>query len=73
MSWISWRPDWAPHIDGRYTERETNEKGLGEAQKVEMTCNTCGASWQTWCASGAVRGHISKFAFVHTHADPLAK
>jgi hypothetical protein len=71
ITWISWHPEWAPHIEGRYTERETREDGLAEAQKVEMKCNTCGAVWNTWCSSGSVRGHISKFAFIHTHKDPL--
>lgn len=69
--WISWRPEWASHIDGRYTEREVSEDGLPEEQRVEAKCNTCGAEWKIGCTSGSVRQHIQKFAFIHTHTDPL--
>lgn len=70
--WISWRPDWAPWIDGRYTEREVRPDGLPEEQRVEMFCTQCKATWKIGCTSGSVRQHISKFAFVHTHHDPFA-
>jgi putative heme iron utilization protein len=70
--WIEWRPTWADHILGKYTERVADEEtGLPEAQRVVVECTQCKAIWKTWCSSGSVRQHIQRFAFLHTHKDPF--
>lgn len=69
--WVAWSPRFAPHVEGRYSERVLDEDGLPEPQRVECTCTKCGAKWQTDCSSGQVRGHIAKFGVVHAHSDPI--
>lgn len=67
----SYRPSWATHIDGSYTERTVDDDGMPEPQQVFCKCEVCGHQWQTKCSSGLVRQHISTFARVHLHRDPL--
>lgn len=74
--WIQWSPPWAPHVKGRYTEKCRGDQGFCEPQRVTMLCafkhedgSVCGATWQTVCASGNVRGHINNFAKAHDHKD----
>jgi hypothetical protein len=73
--WIEWSPPWAPHVKGRYTSKVRGDEGFCEPQRVTMVCThrengqLCGATWQTVCASGNVRGHINNFAKVHAHKD----
>lgn len=72
-TWIEWRPDFAPHVLGRYTRREYDETTRTfEAQKVKIDCESCGDHFETMCESGNVRAHVSRFAQQHTHVDPLA-
>jgi len=72
-TWESWRPDWAPLVEGRYTKRIFDEEtGLPDEQRIEMLCTRCGATWKIGCTSGLVRQHINNFAKSHTHIDPLA-
>lgn len=71
-AWIVWVPPGAPaHVSGMYEEREWDEFGQPEPQKVTAACDKCGAAWQTTCASGSVRSHIARFAAVHAHRDPF--
>lgn len=77
LKWVEWSPSWAPHVKGRYTERIRDPiTGMCRPQIVSMVCNyrnhegkICGATWSTLCSSGAVRNHISQFAFRHAHRD----
>jgi len=71
--WIEWRPDHAPHVLGRYTERVVDDQGLPEPQQVTAECEWpgCGARWKTTCSSGSVRTHIARFGALHLHRDPL--
>lgn len=69
--WEEWSPSFAPHVKGRYEERQFTD-GLPEEQKWQVTCEKCGARHQGTCSSGAVRTHIKRFATLHLHADPLA-
>lgn len=62
--WVDYSPKWAPTVHGRYEAREYGPGGP-EPQKVEMRCDLCGASWQTTCDSGMVRGWIDRFASQH--------
>lgn len=72
-TWESWRPDWAPLVEARYTKRTFDEEtGLPNEQKIEMRCTHCGATWKTTCTSGLVRNHINNFSKSHLHIDPLA-
>ena len=66
-----YRPDWAKHIKGSYTERTFDEDMQPEPQDVFCVCEVCNHKWQTKCSSGVVRQHISNFARVHLHRDPL--
>lgn len=67
---IEWAPSWSKYVTGRYEKRVTDpETGLSEPQKVYAKCSHCGAEWQTTCASGQVRLHITRFAKVHLHQD----
>lgn len=71
--WIEWRPDFAPHVLGRYTRRVADPRtGMAEEQKIEMFCEKCKGQWKTKCASGAVKRHISNFGAAHVHRDPFA-
>lgn len=72
-TWVSWNPEWAPHVQGRYHRERVVDiaTGMPEAQRVECMCTVCGAKWQTDCTSGATRSHISRFAGVHLHRDAL--
>lgn len=66
-----WRPPFAPHVLGEYERRRFDEDGLPEPQLVVAVCEKCGARWQTQCSTGQVRTHISRFATIHLHRDPL--
>jgi len=73
--WEEWRPPFAEHVLGRFTTREEDpdNPGFPLPQRVEMTCETCGAIWRTWCSTGSVRVHITRFGAVHLHRDPFAQ
>lgn len=70
-TWVDFSPPWAPHVKGSYTDRTFDEDGLPEEQKVRATCTVCGTVFQRTCASGQVRTHITTFARLHVHRDPL--
>lgn len=66
---------WAPHVKGKYSQKQRGDSGFCEPQQVHMLCTyrhedgkVCGATWQTWCSSGNVRGHINNFAKAHAHS-----
>ena len=71
--WRTYRPQHAPHVVGRYERRTFDQEAqMFRDQRIEMTCERCGATWQTTCATGQVRTHIMRFGTVHLHRDPLA-
>jgi len=64
---IEYRPAWAQHVRGEYTERDADSE-----QTYKVTCETCGESWgPAKCLSGRVRNHIATFAMHHLHRKPL--
>ncbi len=71
--WIEFRPEWAKHVVGEYSERTADEQGIPEEQLYRAKCTTCGESYGPLkCSSGLVRQHIARFALLHLHRDPLA-
>ena len=66
-------PKWAPHIQGWYEQRETDEV-TGEVYEapVGAECTICGQKFRRMCLSGLFRQHIANFALVHAHKDPFA-
>jgi hypothetical protein len=66
-----WRPPAAPHVEGEWTDRVFDERGMPEPQLIKMRCEKCGETWQTQCTSGLVRNHIQRFALIHLHRDVL--
>jgi hypothetical protein len=86
--WVQWSPDWAPHVLGQYeADREVGPSGMPDPQQVRAVCGeckkkcrcprrqvcSCGAEWRGSCSTGAVRSHISRFAAVHLHRNPLTE
>jgi hypothetical protein len=73
VKWVEWRPKFAPHVKGEYTDREIDpETHMPLEQKYKIVCENCGATWgPLGCSSGMVRQHISRFALGHIHRDPL--
>jgi hypothetical protein len=69
--WLEYSPAWAPHVKGRFQERDVDEDGLPDEAPVEARCETCGATFKRRCSSGLMRQHIAKFALVHLHRGPL--
>ena len=60
-----YRPPWAAHVEGRYSERDED----GE-QKWSARCGRCGAEWPTSrCTSGMVKRKISWFAQDHAKCE----
>ena len=74
MSSTEYRPKWASHVKGTYSERQYDEGGIPEPQLVQCWCEwpECGAYWQIHCETGATRAHIARFASVHIHKDVFA-
>lgn len=70
---VEYRPRWAQHVRGEYTEREFDaETNQYAEQTYKVTCETCGESWgPAKCLSGKVRNHIAMFATHHLHRNPL--
>ena len=69
---LEYRPRWAPHVVGRYGEREHDrETGEPEPQRVRMECERCGDTHQVECRSGQPREHVAKFAILHLHRDAM--
>lgn len=73
MTWTTWTPPYAPHVEGRYTELEIDpDTNQPLEQRVSAMCRQCGAEWgPVTCTSGMVRQHIATFARVHLHRDAL--
>lgn len=73
--WVEFRPRWASHVLGEYTERTVDtETMIPEPQKWKATCEICKETWgPATCDSGMVRSHISKFAIAHAHRNPLTQ
>lgn len=70
--WVEFRPEWAPHVNGRYARRTFDpETGQADDQAWTAHCTKCGQSWQGKCSSGQVKQHIQRFARVHLHRDPF--
>lgn len=70
--WVEWSPRQAPHVKGRYSKREFDPSTkMPKPQTVEARCERCGKAFRGLCMSGAVRGHIQRFAAHHHHTDPL--
>lgn len=69
--WIEWRPKYAPHVIGRYTERQIDpETHQPIEQRYSVECEKCGDKWgPTHCTSGLVRSKIANFATVHAHRN----
>lgn len=68
----SYSPPWAPHVVGTYPEKSVDPvTGEPEAQRVNMRCATCGATWRVDCYSGMVKQHVQNFALAHAHRDAL--
>jgi hypothetical protein len=69
---VEYRPKFAAWVVGRYPRRSFDpEENRWEEQRVDMTCEKCGATWVRHCNSGKPREWIAKFAVAHAHADPL--
>jgi hypothetical protein len=69
---LEYRPDFAKHVVGTYGARVWDaEIGRYEEQRIDMTCEECGAAMRRTCDSGRVREHIARFAIQHLHKDPL--
>lgn len=65
-----YRPRWAPHVVGRYSEVEgdPDTRQVAEGQRYEIVCEACGERWgPTTCTSGLVRQRIARFAAQHQH------
>jgi hypothetical protein len=45
------------------------EAGQHEPQRVDMLCETCGATFQVMCEQGRPRGHVDNFAHAHAHPE----
>jgi hypothetical protein len=73
-AWVPYRPKWAPHVAGSYTEREFDpEERRYLPQQWQASCEVCRAQHgPVWCESGLVRDHVSTFALAHLHRDPLS-
>lgn len=83
--WAEWSPAWAPHVRGRYeADRTVGPSGMPDPQAIVAVCGVCkrtcrckgsvcecGAEWRGSCSSGAVLSHVSRFASLHLHRDPL--
>ena len=72
-TWSEWRPPYAPHVLGRWTQRVFDDDGLPEEQKVVVRCEFpgCGGVFERACTSGLVQQHVQRFAIVHLHRDVL--
>ncbi len=71
--WKEWRPKFAKHVLGMYLPRTYDRDAkMPDSQKWRVICEQCGQRFQGECMTGAVRGHISRFAVQHVHVDPLA-
>jgi len=68
---VEFRPQFAPHVSGRFAERTFDHRGLPNSQLWTAYCERCGDAKQGSCDSGQVRQHIQRFAMVHLHKDPL--
>ena len=69
--WIAWSPGWAPDVRGMYTPRTFDDDHMPEPQTVRARCTHCGDTFEAMCLSGMVRKHITNFAILHVHRDPL--
>lgn len=67
-----WSPDWAPHVKGKFQDREVGRDGLPEEAHIEAFCTACNATFRRMCASGRPRQWIGTFAAQHLHRNPLA-
>jgi hypothetical protein len=66
------RPDFAPHVVGRYEPRQFDQvDGRWEEQRIELECEVCGARTEKRCDSGRTREHVARFALGHLHRDPF--
>lgn len=70
-TWSEWRPQHAPHVVGRWTQRVFDDDGMPEEQRVEIRCEHpgCGAEFKRACISGLVQQHVQRFAIAHLHRD----
>lgn len=69
---LSFRPPFAPHVEGVYDERRYDpEARAWEEQKIEITCEVCSTVHKVTCTTGLAREHVNRFARVHVHRDPL--
>lgn len=67
-----WRPPWAPHVRGQIERAVFDpETGEREPQRWTVLCEKCGGTFRGECYSGQSRTHVSRFARLHLHADPL--
>lgn len=82
--WDEWRPPFAQHVLGKYERRTVNDDGTADEQRVVVVCEqckarcrcckgvcSCGAEFRTVCTTGSTRTHVSRFAVLHLHRDPL--
>jgi hypothetical protein len=68
-----WTPNWNINIKGWYEERRVDsETAQPEETPCGARCLVCGETFTKLCASGLFRKHISNFAKIHLHRDPLA-
>lgn len=69
---LAYRPAFAPHVLGVYDERTFDqETGQPNEQRIDMTCEVCGAVHVVKCLTGHVRNHVVLFAKTHLHRDPF--
>ena len=66
-----WSPPWAPHVVGFYSDRDDISSSDKVGQKWRTYCLTCNTEQRGVCPTGAVLNHVTHFAQVHLHRDPM--
>lgn len=67
---LTYVPIYARHVTGKYSPR-SYEDGKPLPQEVEATCGVCKAVYRARCMQGQPRAHVSRFAQIHLHRDPI--
>jgi hypothetical protein len=66
--WVQWSPPGQPYVAGAYEPEPVVQRHSGQvAQHWLVVCRVCGAHDEAYCASGAVRLNIARFAGLHLH------